>query len=268
MTTCLACASIAECMEASRVDPDELARHKCLSWSKAPPHVLAARQDTLALGRLGVLALLETSTTHLTGDETAMSNEKYDARKEELENKHRPALKRELNALLKPLKGKHLQAALQTFKPEEDWSSDDDDARKRANALALRTPQEEMVEVLLAIEFPAQSTGDEVEEEEEEVEEKPKPKKRGSRSKKASPKEEAPAPSGDDSEAVGLLVKLGKVLDEHADFLEEERKARIEFEQRVGFALVAVGNDVSQDNGYGTFDELVDFGKELCGEEG
>jgi hypothetical protein len=208
-----------------------------------------------------VLALLETSTSHLTDrkETPAMSNEKYEARKAELEPKHRPALKRELSALLKPLKGKHLQAALATFKPEEDWPADDDDARKKANGLALRTPQEEMVEALLAIQFPAETQD---EEEVEEVEEKPKPKR--GRAKKAAPKKEAVVE--DDSALGSKVAELGVVLNDIADFMESERKARIEFEGRVALALVVIANDASTEEGYGDFDELVAFGKELTSE--
>jgi len=261
MTTCLTCSSIAECAEAARAGPDQVPTHSCVSWSKAPPYVLAARQDTLKLGPLGVLALLETSTSHLTDREEtlAMSNEKYEARKAELTPKHRPALKRELSALLKPLKGKHLQAALATFKPEEDWPADDDDARKKANGLALRTPQEEMVDALLAIQFPAET-------QDEEVEEKPKPKPKRGRTKKAAPKKEAAAAAEDDSAVGSKVAELGVVLNDIADFMESERKARIEFEGQVALALVVIANDASTEEGYGDFDELVAFGKELTSE--
>jgi hypothetical protein len=189
-----------------------------------------------------------------------MSNEKYEARKAELEPKHRPALKRELSALLKPLKGKHLQAALATFKPEEDWPADDDDARKKANGLALRTPQEEMVDALLAIQFPAETQ----DEEDEPEEEKPAPKKRASRAKKPVAKKEVAVE--DDSDLGGKISELGVVLNDIADFLETERKGRIEFEGRVALALVVIANDASTEEGYGSFDELVEFGKELTSE--
>jgi len=260
--TCLSCLSIAECADARKAGPDRLTEHSCSSWSKAPSFVLAARQDTLKLGRPGALALLNTPT-HLTGIETPdMANEKYEARQEELSNKHRPALKRELNALLKPLSGKQLRAALQTFKPEEDWPADDDDAKKRANALSLRTPQQEMVESLLAIEFPAETEG------EEEVEEKPAAKPKRAARKKAAPKKAAaPKEEAADESGVGAKVaELGVVLNDVATFMEEEREARIKFEENVGLALVVIANGVDLENGYGSLEEIVEFGKELTAE--
>ena len=205
--------------------------HSCHLWHEATSPTIEARKEAIeTLGMIGLTAILEVPTTAIHSGDMMTDRE---TRVEELNELSRPQLKTELYNLLSEMKGKELQLALKIYNPDTKWASDDVAALKEAKRAGIRTKPERLIEVILALEFPAEekpktSRGRKpaAKKEEEEVEKPKTTRRRRTTKKKEEEPAEAPAAGTLDVDALldALVEKIGPSLNGLADAVEALQK--------------------------------------------
>jgi hypothetical protein len=198
------CDAVARCDLAKAVGVAGVAGgYTCEDWRLAPLATVDARKSTVSqLDEVAIQAILDVPTDAIFKENQMSQTEERQA---ELQKFGRPKLKNILVEHFSGLEGKSLRAALDLAWPDSTWPDNDDDARKAAKKKAIRTLPEQMIEAILALEFPDAP---------EAAEEKPKRTRRARKKKEEeAPEEDTAKASSDASPASDLAPTINGLAD-------------------------------------------------------
>ena len=209
-SSCMDCDSVARCDLARAVGVEGVAGgYTCEDWRPAPLATVDARKAAVGqLELVAIQAILDVPTDAIFKENKMSQTEERQA---ELQKFGRPKLKNILVEHFAGLEGKSLRAALDLAWQDSTWPDNDDDARKAAKKKAIRTLPEQMIEAILALEFPDGKA--------EPEEEKPK-RTRRTRKKKA-PAEEAPAADAAASDLAPTINGIADAVEKQGKQIDE-----------------------------------------------